>query len=122
MVKRGTEYVLGQRVMNDQSCLEMLQKHVFAASVRSEMPGAAEFAAAYNLNPLQFDERMVTLDFLIREIEAFFLDNRTLLLVDLDELEFQKPKIEQKKLNESPADLNIDELKAENIALTDEKT
>ena len=117
MVQRGTEYVLGQRVINDQSCLEMLQKHVFAASVRSEMPGAAEFAAAYNMNPLQFDDKMVTLDFLMREIEAFFMDNRSVLLVDLDELELQKPKIEEKK----QIDLNIDELKAENITLTDEK-
>ena len=31
MVKRGTEYVLGNRVMDNPECLNLLQKHVYKA-------------------------------------------------------------------------------------------
>ena len=36
MVMRGTEYKLGQRVMDDPECLNLLQKHVYSAWAQSE--------------------------------------------------------------------------------------
>ena len=100
MVQRGSEYTPGQRVMDDPQCLDQLHKHVCVTSARSDMPGAGEFEAAYNLDPLQFDEKLVSLDFLLREIESFFLDNRKVMLIDLMELENLKPKIDEEQEEE----------------------
>lgn len=57
----------------------------------------ADFENAYNSDPLQYDDKLVSKEFLLREMQEFFYENRKVILVDLDELESQKPKEEQKE-------------------------
>ena len=52
----------------------------------------AEFENAISSDPLQFDDKLVSKEFLLREMQEFFHENRQVILVDLNELETQKPK------------------------------
>ena len=51
----------------------------------------AEFEIAISSDPLQFDDKLVSKEFLLREMQEFFHENRQVILVDLNELETQKP-------------------------------
>jgi len=51
----------------------------------------AEFENAISSDPLQFDDKLVSKEFLLREMQEFFHENRQVILVDLNELETQKP-------------------------------
>ena len=68
-----------------------------------------EFEAAFSSDPLQFDGYQVSSDFVLQQIDLFFHENRSVILVDLTALENQPIP--------ATSDLNLDAVQAEQIAI-----